>query len=135
MKVFIDTNVLIRHLTQDPPSQAAAATSFLAAAHELLLADLVLAETVYVLESFYKVSRREVAALARSVVTFPSITTDDEPLLLRAIEVYETERIDFAEAYLVACAERTGVTTIASFNRSIDRITTVTRIDPRTTPE
>lgn len=135
MKAFIDTNVLIRHLTQDPPSQGAAATSFLAAEHELLLTDLVLAETVYVLESFYKVSRREVAALARSVVTFPSITTDDEPLLLRAIEVYETERIDFAEAYLVACAERTGVTTIASFDRSIDRITTVTRIDPRTTRE
>ncbi|MGI8974125.1 MAG: PIN domain-containing protein [Gaiella sp.] len=135
MKAFIDTNVLIRHLTQDPPSQGAAATSFLAAAHELLLTDLVLAETVYVLESFSKVSRREVAALARSVVAFPSITTDDEPLLLRAIEVYETERVDFAEAYLVACAERTGVTTIASFDRSIDRMRTITRIDPRTTHE
>jgi hypothetical protein len=30
-------------------------------------------------------------------------------LLLRAVEVYETERIDFAEAYPVACAESTGV--------------------------
>jgi predicted nucleic acid-binding protein len=51
-------------------------------------------------------------------------------LLLRAIEVYELDRLDFVEAYLVASAETTGVATIASFDRSIDRIGTVERIEP-----
>jgi predicted nucleic acid-binding protein len=54
----------------------------------------------------------------------------DTPLLLRAIEVYEIHRLDFAEAYLVACAETSGVGTVASFDRSIDRVTTVERIEP-----
>jgi predicted nucleic acid-binding protein len=49
-------------------------------------------------------------------------------LLLRALEVYEVEGIDFAEAYLVASAEASGVETIASFDRTIDRLTTVRRI-------
>ena len=49
---------------------------------------------------------------------------------LRAIEVYETDRIDFAEAYLVACAESTGVGKVASFDRSIDRVHTIERIEP-----
>jgi predicted nucleic acid-binding protein len=40
------------------------------------------------------------------------------------------DRIDFTEAYLVASAERSGVNTIVSFDRSIDRITTVRRIEP-----
>jgi predicted nucleic acid-binding protein len=44
--------------------------------------------------------------------------------------VYETARIDFAEAYLVACAESTGVGRIASFDRSIDRVQSVERIEP-----
>jgi hypothetical protein len=44
--------------------------------------------------------------------------------------VYELDRIDFAEAYLVASAEASGVGTIASFDRSIDRIATVRRIAP-----
>jgi predicted nucleic acid-binding protein len=44
---------------------------------------------------------------------------------LRALEVYELERIDFAEAYLVASAEASGVGAIASFDRSIDRVSTV----------
>lgn len=54
----------------------------------------------------------------------------DPGLLLRALEVYETERIDFAEAYLVACAESTGVGKVASFDRSIDRVDTIERIEP-----
>ena len=49
---------------------------------------------------------------------------------VRAIEVYETDRLDFAEAYLVACAESTGVGCVASFDRSIDRVKTVERIEP-----
>lgn len=47
--------------------------------------------------------------------------TVDPALLLRAIEVHETGQLDFAEAYLVACAESTGVGLVASFDRSIDR--------------
>lgn len=51
-------------------------------------------------------------------------------MLLRAVEVYEVARIDFAEAYLVACAEATGVRAIASFNQALDRITTIDRVEP-----
>ena len=54
----------------------------------------------------------------------------DEELLLRALEVYEINRLDFAEAYLVASAERSGNDTVASFDRTIDRVTTIRRIEP-----
>lgn len=130
MTALIDTNVLVRHLTGDPPEMAARATAYLRTARELLLTDLVAAETVYVLESFYQAPRGQIAEAVRSLVAFNSIVCVDPALLLRAIEVYETDRIDFAEAYLVACAESTGVSKIASFDRSIDRINTIERIEP-----
>lgn len=130
MTAFIDTNVLVRHLTGDPPDMAARATAYLASETELLLTDLVLAETVYVLQSFYKAPRGQVADAMRSLVAFPSIVTVDPALLLRTIEVYETDRIDFADAYLVACAESTGVNRVASFDRSIDRVGTIERVEP-----
>jgi len=130
LSAFLDTNVLIRHLTGDPPGQARRATAFLERADELLLPDLIVAEVVYVLESFYEVKRRRVAELARAIVGFPAVVVVDEPLLLRALEVYEVERLDFAEAYLVASAEASGVGAIASFDRTIDRLSTVRRIEP-----
>jgi len=130
LSAFLDTNVLIRHLTGDPPAQARRATAFLERADELLVADLIVAEVVYVLESFYEVERERVAELARAIIAFPAVIVVDEPLLLRALEVYEVERIDFADAYLVASAEASGVETIASFDRAFDRVATVRRIEP-----
>lgn len=85
---------------------------------------------MYVLESFYEAPRNEVAIALRSLLAFESLVCVDPALLLRAIEVYETDRIDFAEAYLVACAESTGVGKVASFDRSIGRVDTIERIKP-----
>ncbi len=98
--------------------------------HQLLLADLIVAECVYVLESFYAVERARVAELMRAAIALPSIAVIDERLLLRSLELYETDRLDFAEAYLIASAEQTDVQAVLSFDRTIDRVTTVTRIEP-----
>jgi predicted nucleic acid-binding protein len=127
---FVDTNILVRHLTGDPPDMAARATAYLGSEGELLLTDLVAAETVYVLESFYEAPRDQVAQALRSLVGFDSVICVDPALLLRALEVYETDRIDFAEAYLVACAESTGIGKIISFDRSLDRIPSIERLEP-----
>lgn len=97
---------------------------------ELYLTDLLVAETVDVLESFYEAPPEQVATAMRSLVSMRSVVTVDPALLLRAIEVYETDRLDFAEAYLVACAESTGIGRVASFDHSIDRVDTVERVEP-----
>jgi predicted nucleic acid-binding protein len=130
VSAFVDTNILVRHLTGDPPAMSARATAYLANENELFLTDLVVAETVYVLESFYEAPRHKVAEAVRSLIAFDSVVCVDPALLLRSVEVYETDRIDFAEAYLVACAESTGVAQIASFDRSLDRVQTVKRVEP-----
>jgi predicted nucleic-acid-binding protein len=109
---------------------AGRATAALASGERLLLVDLVLAECVYVLESFYEVPRERVAELMRAAVAHPTIETMDPSLLLRALEVYELDRLDFAEAYLVAQAEATGVGEVLSFDRDIDRIESVRRRAP-----
>ena len=130
MTAFVDTNILVRHLTGEPPAMAKRATAFLSTQPELYLADLIVAESVYALESFYKGRRDQVATAMRSLIAMRSMITVDPALLLRAIEVYEVDRPDFAEAYLVACAETAGVGTIASFDEAIDRVTTVNRMEP-----
>jgi predicted nucleic-acid-binding protein len=94
------------------------------------LADLVVAECVYVLESFYDVPHQRVAELMRAAIALPAIKTVDAPSLLRALELYELEHLDFAEAYLVAQAETTGVASVLSFDKSIDRVSTVSRHEP-----
>lgn len=130
LTAFVDTNVLVRHLTGDPPAQAAKSTAYLRSADDLLLADLIVAEVAYVLESFYETPRLQVAETLRAVLAFSAIRVVDPDLLYRAIELYESHRLVFADAYLVASAERTGVMEIVSFDRDIDRVGTVRRLEP-----
>jgi predicted nucleic-acid-binding protein len=129
LTVLLDTNVLIRHLTGNPPEMATRATRFLATETELVLADVVLAECVYVLQSVYEVDRPRIAELMRAALAMPSVLADTY-LFLRALEVYELERLDFAEAYLVARAELTGHEAIASFDKAIGRVGSVRRLVP-----
>jgi predicted nucleic acid-binding protein len=127
--VLLDTNIVIRHLTGDPPEMAKRATRFLTSEAELVLADVILAECVYVLASVYGIDRVAVAQLMRAALMLPTISADVE-LLFRALEIYEVDRLDFAEAYLVAAAEFTGVESIASFDKAIDRVPSVVRLAP-----
>ena len=130
MSAFVDTNILVRHLVGDPPAMAARATEYLRSEDALLVADLVIAESIYVLESFYEVDRRDIANAMRSLLSLETVIVVDRSLLLRSLEVYEHDRLDYAEAYLVSCAETTGVARIASFDRAIDRVASVERIEP-----
>lgn len=129
MKALLDTNILVRHLTGEPPAQARRAKALLAGDDELILPDLVMAELVYVLESYYERPRDAVANVARALLALPSVASDHE-LLLRAIELYEAERLDFADAYLCAAAETWGIGMVASFDRRIDRVASVRRLEP-----
>ena len=130
LSAFVDTNVLIRHLTGDSPRQATRATRYLERETGLLLTDLVVAECVFVLESHYEVPRPRVVELMQAAIALPSIFVLDAPLILRALALYERHGLHFAEAYLVANAEVTGVGAVASFDRDLDRVGTVKRIEP-----
>ena len=130
MTAFLDISVLVRHLTGDPPEQARRATRYLEHAETLLLPDLILAEVAYVLESYYEAPRSQVAEALRAILAFRAIRVVDGPLLLRAVELYEVRGLDYADAYLIASAERTGVGVVASCDRAIDRVGTVRREEP-----
>lgn len=132
LSAFVDSNILVRHLTGDPPDQARRATEFLRSGETLVLVDLVVAEVVYVLESVYELERVRVAELVRAVVGFPAVVVADEGLLLRTLEIYEQYRIHFAESYLAASAELSGVGVVASFDRDVDRVPTIGRLEPGT---
>ena len=88
LPAFVDTNILVRHLTGDPPDAAKRATRFLAESETLLLLDLIVAEVAYVLNSYYRFPRRQVAMALQAVLAFPAVRVTDADLLHRAIELF-----------------------------------------------
>ena len=130
LRAFVDTNILIRHLTGEPLEQARRVRAYFESDTELLLTDVVAAEVVYVLSSFYERSRSGAATALRSLVTFERVKSEDSAKLLRAADLFEELRLDFADAYLLACAEGDADHAVVSFDRGLSRHKGVTRIEP-----
>lgn len=107
---------------------ASRATELLKSGTRLILTDLVAAECVYVLKSFYRVEDARIAELMRAAFALKSIDVPGLNVLLRALELFGENRLGFADAYLVAIAEHTGVGAVASFDEGIDHVKTVRRI-------
>lgn len=126
MTAYLDTNVLIRLFTGDPPAQSRKAIALLDSDETFVLTDMIAAECVFVLGSVYKVEPERIAELMRTVLGLPGVDAPGEEQLLRAFDLFAAGH-DFADSYLVACAERDG-SSVASLDTGIDKIGTVTRI-------
>jgi predicted nucleic-acid-binding protein len=71
-RAVIDTNLLVRYLTEDDPSKANDVKRLLLRAAQdeirLLIPSVVIAELVWVLQSFYKLERREIVPLLKAIL-------------------------------------------------------------------
>jgi len=129
MTALLDTNVVVRHLMEDHPVQSPRAARLLHSMGELVLPHVIFAEIVFVLESYYELSRSQVAFLCWTVLALPSVVTDQPQLLSRALSIYVAARIGFADAYIAAEAERDRQP-VVSFDRDLDRVERLERIEP-----
>ena len=132
----VDTDVLVRYVTGDDPAKQAAAAALLervAQGDLALRAPLtVVANAVHVLSSrnLYAMSRPGVAEALLAIVEPPEFLLDDKSVVLRALEVFGSTRLDFGDAMIVASMELRGATVVYSYDTDFDRIPGLNRRPP-----
>jgi predicted nucleic-acid-binding protein len=134
-KSFVDTNLFIRYLTNDDPEKADRVEKLLVQAKtgtlNLVTTEMVIAEIVWVLESFYGLTPKVIAPLIRGILATPGLEVINGALISRALELYERQNIDFIDGYIAAVMEKQGISDLYSFDRKhISRIRTITRKEP-----
>ncbi|MBI3976637.1 MAG: PIN domain-containing protein [Chloroflexi bacterium] len=136
--VLLDTNLLIRYLTQDNPEQAARARALFeqAARGEITLyvSESVVVEVVQVLSSrvTYHLPRAEVQRHLGNILSLRGFKIPAKQTYRRALELWvNTPQVrDFVDALLVAQAERLQISAIASFDGDFDRFSAIKRLAP-----
>lgn len=134
---FVDTDVLIRLLTNDDARKQAEAVALFeqveAGNLRISAPDTVIADAVYVLSSprLYRVPRAEVAALLIPLVRLPGFNVQNRHAVIRALEIFASTRLDFGDALIVASMEEAGSTTLYSYDRDFDRVPGIERQTPR----
>jgi len=119
-RCFVDTNVFLRFLTNDVPDQAAAAEALFrrAAAGEvkLIANTMVLAELVWVLESHYRLARREVQERALAVAHMDGLFLPEIDVVTDALYAYEASNVDFIDAYNACWLRERGLSRVVTFD-------------------
>ncbi len=119
----LDTNVLVRYLTQDDPAQSRKANALVAdivaAGDRCFLGVIVLCELVWVLRGAYGLDKATVLLTLDRILATAQLDVDEKDLVRRAAEDYRNGRGDFAD-YLIGHRNReAGCATTATFDRRL----------------
>ncbi len=119
--VLLDTNVILRLLRSDHPAHHAQARRLFEQAGKgelhLILPTLVVTEVVFVLQGSYRLGRAEIVQILKDLVATPNVVLLEARTVARAVEIFESYGIDFADAYLAALAQESKTATVATFNK------------------
>ncbi len=131
---YIDANIILRYLTNDPSDMAERAAALF---HDIqmerttvILEDVVLAEVVWTLRSYYHVDKRDIAEQLSSLVSYDRIQNADKSSITHALGIYHLHNVGFADALLAARALSVRDAELISFDRRIARVPGVTRVEP-----
>lgn len=122
---LLDTNLIVRHLTQDHPVHAEIAEKLFAASDRgeltLVILPTVLAECVFVLESFYKHPRDSIGDALENLLSRPGIEIEQVETHRDALKRYAGSKLHFVDCTLAAAAAASQ-TPIATFDVALRKL-------------
>ncbi len=122
--IGLDTNILVRYLVQDDPAQSARATHLiekrLSLSHPGFISNVVIVETVWVLDRAYHFSRQQIAAVIKRVLQADVFVVQYEQEVFTAMVHLRDGRGSFADALIGELNLVAG----SSYTYTFDRRTT-----------
>lgn len=121
-KKIIDTNIIIRFLTNDPPHLADKAQQLIQQAkpHQLIIPDLVIAEIIWVLLSFYQLDKMTVIDKIDSLIACDKFDLN-RPIIEPALQFYRLYNISFVDAYLLSLSLNKN-NPLISFDQDLNKV-------------
>jgi len=95
----------------------------------LIVTPIVVAELVYVARSLLGWTRKVTGQRLGPLLEADGLVLTEGPVVHHALALYSTRaRLDFADAYLAACALELGPQAVASFDADLDTVEGIRRI-------
>lgn len=113
--VLIDTNILLRHMLQDHAELSPKATQIIED-NDIICRNEVIYESIHVLTKVYKLERKLVAQSLLTLINDNVFTTNDTPVSIQALTIFNDTSMDFVDCLLIAYHIRRNEM-IATFDR------------------
>jgi len=123
--IGLDTNVLVRFLTQDDAGQSRRANRLVAESADrgepLHISTIVLCETVWVLRWAYRVGKPDILRTLTRILDTAQFSIEDPDACREALALYTDGQGDFSDYLLGASNRRAGCSATATFDRKLRR--------------
>ena len=117
---FLDANIFIRYLTNDDPVKADRVEILLDKAargeFRLVTTELVIAEVVWVLESYYGFTKAEIKEVIDTILETKNVKVTNHSRVKEAVNLYTLGKMDFIDAYNIAYIRTKGCRKVATFD-------------------
>jgi len=124
--IGLDTNILIRYLTQDHPAQSAKATEILERRltqnNPGFVSVVAMVETVWVLDRAYGLTTQEIATAVERLLQVEALAIENEQEVFTAMVALKRGRGSFADALIAELGARVGCTRTMTFDRKAVRL-------------
>jgi predicted nucleic-acid-binding protein len=121
--IGLDTNVLVRYLTEDDPVQARKAAAIIntaaARGERCFISAVVLCELAWVLRGAYEVSKADLLLTLERLMATAQVVIGDKDLVRAAIAAYRTGQADFADDVIGALHQHAGCAKTVTFDRRL----------------
>ena len=124
--IGLDTNIVVRYLTQDDPQQSRRATQIfnhqLTTAQPGFLSVVTMVETVWVLDRAYGLAAHEIAAALERMLQTDVLMIQNEQEAFTAMIALKEKRGTFADALIAALGAKAGCKHTLTFDQKALRL-------------
>ena len=130
---FVDTNVFLRFLVNDDPAKADACEALfrkaIAGDEVLCTSDMVIAEIIWVLESYYELKKADIRESVEKILNTRNLDCPNREIIISALSIYVEKNIDFIDAFNAFMLKRDEINEIYSYDKHFDRVDWIKRIE------
>jgi len=119
--IGIDTNIVVRYITQDDPAQSRKATHLIEslspeAPGYITLVSLV--EVVWVLEESYSATKRQIVDVLETLLRTKELVVERAEVVAQALGLFWTSRADFSDCLIARCAQAANCEYTLTFDKA-----------------
>jgi predicted nucleic-acid-binding protein len=123
----VDTNMLVRLLARDDVSQVRAAEASIT--RGAWVSQLVLSETLWVLDSVYDLSRAQIATAVEMLLIHSELSLQDSDVVAAALAHFRgRSAVEFSDCLVLEIARKAGHLPVATFDRNFAKLDNVHRL-------
>jgi predicted nucleic-acid-binding protein len=124
--IGLDTNVIVRYVTQDDPRQSAAATRLfektLSAENPGFVSAITLCEICWVLAECYSADRERIRAVLEGLLGSKQIVVEAGEIAWKALRAWQGSAADFSDALIGEIAAAHGAEQVVTFDKAAAKL-------------